>query len=74
MLIDVAAWIIDKDLGVERGIIDINHAAGLLNDLYTNPSLYSEVADACYAVTRRPEYRWESVAAGFSQAVTDLLK
>lgn len=74
MLIDVATWIIDKDLGVERGLIDINHAAALMTDLYSNKDLYKEVADSCYAITQRPEYRWESVAAGFAQAVTDLLK
>jgi glycosyltransferase involved in cell wall biosynthesis len=74
MLIDVATWIIDRDLGVERGLIDVSHAANLLSQLYVDKKLYEQVAEACYAITRRPEYRWESVAAGFSQAVVDLLK
>lgn len=74
MLIDVATWIIDKDLSVERGLINTSHAANLLSQLYADKALYAEVADACFAVTQRPEYRWESVAAGFSQAVVDLTK
>lgn len=74
MLIDVATWVIDKDLSVERGLINTSHAANLLSQLYADKALYAEVADACFAVTQRPEYRWESVAAGFSQAVVDLTK
>jgi hypothetical protein len=64
--------VVDKDLGVQRGLIDVKHAAQLLTELYTNSSIYDEVADACYAVTQRPEYRWESVAMGFSKAISDL--
>jgi len=40
--------------------------------LYRDKAIYDEVADACYAVTQRPEYRWESVAMGFSKAISDL--
>jgi glycosyltransferase involved in cell wall biosynthesis len=71
-LMDISTWVVDKDLGVERGLIDVKHAAQLLTELYTNSSIYDEVADACYAVTQRPEYRWESVAMGFSKAISDL--
>lgn len=73
MLIDINTWVTDKDLGVERGLVDTDHAAELLRELYTNPDVYEEVAESCYAVTQRPEYRWEHIAAGFSKAVTDLL-
>jgi len=72
-LADIASWIIDKDLGVERGLVDIEHTVQLLEELQNNPAIYDDVADACYKVTQRAEYRWESIAAGFSQAVTDLL-
>lgn len=72
-LVDIASWVIDKDLGVERGLIDIDDAVRKLDELYYDKNIYDEVAEACYTITRRPEYRWESVAAGFSQAVKDLL-
>ena len=73
MLVDIATWITDKDLGVERGLIDVNDAVRCLNELYYNKETYDEVAAACFAVTQRPEYRWETVSAGFSAAVNDLL-
>lgn len=73
MLANIGTWVIDKDLGVERGLIDVNHAVSLLNELYYNDSTYKEVADACYAVTQRREYRWEHISLGFSKAVEDLL-
>lgn len=72
-LVDIASWIIDKDLGVERGLIDIDSAVSKLDELYYDKSIYDEVAAACFAVTQRPEYRWEHVAAGFSKAIEDLL-
>ena len=71
-LVDIATWIVDKDLGVERGLINVGHASKLLTELYNDKAIYDEVADACYAVTQRPEYRWESVAMGFSKAISDL--
>ena len=71
-LVDVSTWIVEKDLGVERGLVDVDGVVEALNGLYYNKNLYDEVADACYAVTQRPEYRWESVAAGFSQVISDL--
>lgn len=74
LLTNVAVWITDKDLGVVRGLVDVDHAAENLTKLYSDKKLYNEIADCCYAVTQRPEYRWESVAAGFDQAIKDLLK
>lgn len=73
MLADVSTWVIDKDLGVERGLVDIDHMVSLLNELYYNQNTYKEVADCCYAITQRKEYRWEHIALGFSKAVEDLL-
>jgi glycosyltransferase involved in cell wall biosynthesis len=73
LLIDISTWIVDKDLGVGRGLIDVDHAEKLLTQLYEDPALYAKVAEDCYNVTQKPEYRWESVAAGFSQAVTELV-
>ena len=72
-LVDIATWVTDKDLGVERGLINVDDAVAKLNELYNDKETYKEVAEACYAVTQRPEYRWESVANGFAQAVSDLL-
>jgi len=74
LLIDVAAEVVDKDLGVTRGLIDANHAACLLEELYSNKETYEKVADACFEVTQRPEYQWESIANGFSQAIEEILK
>lgn len=73
LLTDIATWVVDKDLGVRRGLVDINSAVDNLNKLYHDKELYAEVADACHAVTQRKEYRWEHVAAGFSQAIKDFL-
>lgn len=72
-LVDIATWVVDKDLGVERGLISVSSAVERLNELYYDEKTYKEVADACFAVTQRPEYRWESVSAGFSAAINDLL-
>jgi glycosyltransferase involved in cell wall biosynthesis len=71
-LIPISTWVVDKDLGVERGLVDITQAARILDDLYFAADVYNEVAEACYAVTQKPEYRWESIGAGFSAAIKDL--
>lgn len=73
LLTDIATWVVDKDLGVERGLINVDHAVQNLNELYYNKETYDEVAEACFTVTQRREYRWEHVASGFSHAVKDLL-
>ena len=72
-LINVGTYVWDKDLTVKRGVIDTRHAAGLLRDLYEDRGLYEHTAEACYAVTQRPEYRWENVAAGFNAAILELV-
>jgi glycosyltransferase involved in cell wall biosynthesis len=69
LLIDVAAWITDKDLGVERGIIDYKHAAELLNKVYEDKDYRKKVADDCFEVTQNPSYSWERVAEGFTKAM-----
>lgn len=71
-LIEIANWVIDKDLGVERGLINVSSAVDLLTDLYQDETSYNDAAEACFEVTQRPEYRWESVAAGFNAAIKDL--
>jgi len=72
MLIDVAAWITDKDLGVERGIVDFQHAAKLLGELYEDKDLCKEVGDKCFEVTQNPSYRWDKVAEGFNKALQEV--
>lgn len=69
LLIDVAAWITDKDLGVERGIVDYKHAAELLQTLYEDKGYYKRVADDCFEVTQNPSYRWDKIAEGFNKAM-----
>jgi len=72
-LAEISTWIIDKDLGVERGLVDTDHVVQILDELQNNPDIYEDRAQSCYDVTQRPEYRWEHIASGFSQAVEDLL-
>jgi len=72
-LIDVESWVWDKDLSVKRGIINSTHAAKLLTELYEDPDKYAATAQACFDVTQRPEYRWESVANGFSAAIKEIV-
>jgi len=69
LLINIGAWITDKDLGVERGIIDYKHAAELLNSLYEDEEYRKEIADKCFEVTQNPSYRWEKVSEGFAKAM-----
>jgi hypothetical protein len=69
LLINVAAWVIDKDLGVERGIVDYKHAAELLDTLYEDETYRKKVADDCFEVTQNPSYRWDKIAEGFSKAM-----
>ena len=65
----MGAWITDKDLGVERGIVDYKHAAELLSKLYESEEYRKEVADKCFEVTQNPSYRWDKVAEGFNKAM-----
>ena len=69
LLIDVAAWITDKDLGVERGIVNYKHAAELIQELYEDKDYRKSVAEQCYEVTQNPSYRWDKIAEGFQKAV-----
>ena len=69
LLIDVAAWITDKDLGVERGIVNYKHAAELIQELYEDKGYRESVAEQCYEVTQNPSYRWDKIAEGFQKAV-----
>jgi len=73
-LIDVAAWIYDKDLAVERGIIDVKDAAVKLTELYEDKTYYENTAEACYKVTKNPAYRWDAIAEGFNAAIQELSK
>ena len=73
-LIDVAAWVRDKDLSVERGIIDVDSAVEHLNKLYEDKKYREEVAEECYQCTQNPAYRWEEIANGFKKAMEDLSK
>lgn len=69
LLIDVAAWVTDKDLGVERGIINYKHAAELIQKLYEDEEYRKKVGDDCYQVTQNPSYRWDKIAEGFTKAM-----
>ena len=74
LLADVAAWIYDKDLSVERGIIDVNDAATKLTKLYKDKEFYNQVAEDCYKVTQNPSYRWDRIAEAFNKAMEELSK
>jgi len=74
LLADVAAWIYDKDLGVERGIVDIKDVALKLTELYEDKKYYKHVAEECYSVTRNPSFRWDKIAEGFQKAMEEISK
>lgn len=74
LLADVAAWIYDKDLGVERGIVDVLDAAAKLTKLYTDKQFYNDIAESCYKVTQNPAYRWDRIAEAFNKAMEELSK
>jgi glycosyltransferase involved in cell wall biosynthesis len=74
LLTDVVAWVSDKDLGVERGIIDVKDAAAQLTKLYKDKKFREEVAADCYAVTQNPSYRWDRISEGFEKAMQELSK
>ena len=69
LLIDVAAWISDKDLGVERGIVNYKHAAELIQLLYEDETYRKKVGEDCFEVTQNPAYRWDKIAEGFTKAM-----
>ena len=73
-LIDVAAWVRDKDLSAERGIVSVESAVKQLNKLYSDEGYREETAEACYQVTQNPSFRWDQIANGFEKAMEDLLK
>ena len=72
LLIDVAEWYVDKDLAVERGVISVPHAAELMMTLAKSPKVYNEVAQNCYAETKKDFYDWATVANGFNSAIKHL--
>ena len=74
LLADVAAWIYDKDLGVERGIVDIKDMANKMTSLYEDKELTEKVANDCYEVTNNPSYRWDKIAEGFEKAMEEMSK
>ena len=74
LLIDVAAWIYDKDLGLERGIIDVDDAAEKLGKLHDDKEFYEKTAEDCFNVTRNPAYRWDGIAEGFNSAIEEINK
>ena len=74
LLADVAAWIYDKDLSVERGIVDVNDVAVKLTKLYEDKAFYNDIAESCYKVTQNPAYRWDRIADAFNKAVEELSK
>jgi D-inositol-3-phosphate glycosyltransferase len=73
-LADIAAWIYDKDLGVERGIVDVGDMAAMLTKLYDDEGFYKSVAEDCYSVTQNPSYRWDKIAEGFEKAMEEVSK
>ena len=74
LLADVAAWVYDKDLGVERGIVDVSDAAVKLTKLYTDKAFYNDVAESCFKVTQNPAYRWDRISEAFNKAMEELSK
>jgi glycosyltransferase involved in cell wall biosynthesis len=74
LLANVAAWIYDKDLSVERGIVDVSDAALKLTELYEDKTYRERVAEKCYQVTQNPAYRWDRISEAFNKAMEELSK
>ena len=73
-MIDVATWVRDKDLSVERGIIDVKSAVDQLNKLYKDESHRKQVAEDCYEVTQNENFRWDKISLAFEKAMEELSK
>ena len=73
-MIDVATWVRDKDLSVERGIIDVKSAVDQLNKLYEDESHRKQVAEDCYEVTQNENFRWDKISLAFEKAMEELSK
>ena len=74
LLANVAAWIYDRDLSVERGIVDVSDAALKLTELYEDKTYREHVAEKCYQVTQNPAYRWDRISEAFNKAMEELSK
>jgi D-inositol-3-phosphate glycosyltransferase len=50
-----------------QAVVDTNHVAEVLSELYDSPQLREEVGNKCFEVTQRPEYTWEAVGKKFDE-------
>ena len=62
------------DLGGERGLVNVNHAAELLSCLYDDKEYLDHTAQECYRVTQNPAFRWDKIAEGFEKAIEEVCK
>jgi glycosyltransferase involved in cell wall biosynthesis len=74
LLADIAAWVYDRDLSVERGIVDVKDMAAMLTKLYEDKYFYEDVAESCFKVTQNPAYRWDRISEAFNKAMEELSK
>jgi glycosyltransferase involved in cell wall biosynthesis len=56
-----------------QAVIDVDHLAEILSELYENPSKLEELGKKCYDVTQRPQYQWPVVANQFAEVFRDAI-
>jgi glycosyltransferase involved in cell wall biosynthesis len=54
-----------SSINTMQAVISTEHFAELLQELYEDSAKKDAIAEACYDVTRRPEYTWEAVGRQF---------
>ena len=65
-LIDIASVRHEPhQINTMQAVVDTNSVVNILNELYDNKVLLSEIGQKCFEVTQRPEYRWDVVAKKF---------
>lgn len=65
-LIDVAAVRHEPSMiNTMQAVIDTDHCAAILDELYQDRDLLAKTGEACYNVTQKKEYNWEVVGEQF---------
>jgi len=73
-LIDIADWeVLTGGINTEGGIIDIDHLATILEDLYYHRDKVKEYGRLAYEYTQREEFTWSYVSNQFDKMIMEML-
>lgn len=74
-LIDIQAWeVLTGGINTEGGVINIEHLADILEDLYQNRDKTAEIAKKAYEYVQQERFTWDYVSQQFDNVITDILK